>query len=323
MSNIKRFPAEPSESKKKPTRRCSGEAEPATCACLIATALAVAALFGAAPATAQLRIDQKPGADVRLATAAAPDVRVRGEVLRVGGNGNVIVVWPIAAARVGGNDTTLIVWPKAAARVGGNGNVIIVWPRTAARVGDNDTTVGIWPSAAARVGGNGNTIIVWPIAAAGVDGNDTTVIVWPSASARVGGNGNTIIVWPIAAARVGGSGNTIVVWPRAAATGVEGSGTTVIVWARAAATGVETDYAVAKLASIEVRAERDRKRGTLIGAGIATAFAALFCATDRAHGEMSSGEVAGTVASSAVAGGLLGYAFAPRGWRRLPLPARP
>ena len=36
--------------------------------------------------------------------------------------------------------------------------------------------------------------------------------------------------------------------------------------------------------------------------------------------EISSGELAGTVVSNAVAGALLGYVFAPRGWRALPLP---
>jgi len=153
---------------------------------LLAAAFAAAVLLGAAPAAAQFRIDLDSGADVRLATAAAPDVRVRGRVLRMAGNGNTVVIWP-----------------------------------------------------------------------------------------------------------------------------------------RSAAPGVETAYAVADLASIEVRAGRDRKRGALIGAGIATALSALFGGIDHARGKLSSGELAGTVASNAVAGGLLGYAFAPRGWRRLPLPAHP
>jgi hypothetical protein len=153
---------------------------------LVSAAFAAAALFGAVPAAAQFRIDLDPGADVRLATAAAPDVRVRGRVVRMDGNGSTVIVWP-----------------------------------------------------------------------------------------------------------------------------------------RGAAAGVETGYIVADLASLEVRAGRDRKRGALIGAGIATAFAALFGGIDRARGEISSGELAGTVVSNAVAGALLGYAFAPRGWHRLPLPGRP
>lgn len=152
---------------------------------LLAAAIAAAALFDAAPGAAQFRIDLEPGADVRLATAAAPDVRARARVVRMDGNGNTIIVWP-----------------------------------------------------------------------------------------------------------------------------------------RGAAPGVETGYAVADLASLEVRAGRDRKRGALIGAAIATAFAALFGGIDRARGEISSGELTGTVVSNAVAGALLGYAFAPRGWRELPLPGR-
>ena len=305
MSEIERSHADPSESKKKPTCRCSGAAGPVTRACLIVAAVAAAALFGAASAAAQLRIDLEPGTDVRLATAAAPDVRARGGVLRMEGGGTTVIVWARSAAPVDGNDSIVVVSPISEARVDGNGNVIIVWPRSAPRVDGNGTTVIVWPRSAPRVDGNGNIIVVWPRAAAPMDGNDSIVVVWPRSAARVGGNGSTIVIWPIAEARVGGNGNTIIVWPRAAAPGME-----------------EGD-AVADLVPIEVRAGRDRKRGTLLGAGIATAFAALFCGIDRAHGDMSPGEVAGTVASGAVGGALLGYAFAPRGWRRLPLSARP
>lgn len=107
---------------------------------------------------------------------------------------------------------------------------------------------------------------------------------------------------------------------RARVVRMDGGGTTVVVWPRGAAQGVETRYAVPELASIEVRAGRDRGRGAWIGAAIATAGSALFGGIDRARGNISSGELAGTVASNAVFGALLGYAFAPRGWRRLPLP---
>jgi hypothetical protein len=103
----------------------------------------------------------------------------------------------------------------------------------------------------------------------------------------------------------------------------DGGGTTVVVWPRGAAPGVEASYALPDLAALEVRGGRDRARGALIGAGIATALAALFGGIDHARGELSSGELTGTVASNAVAGALLGFAFAPRGWRRLPLPSRP
>ena len=104
---------------------------------------------------------------------------------------------------------------------------------------------------------------------------------------------------------------------------IDGNGSTVIVWPRGAAPGVEERYALSDLAMLEVRGGRDRARGVMIGAGIATASAALFGGIDRARGKISSGELTGTVVSNAVAGALLGYAFAPRGWRRLPLPGRP
>ena len=100
------------------------------------------------------------------------------------------------------------------------------------------------------------------------------------------------------------------------------NGTTVVIWARGTPPGTETGYAVRDLASLEVRAGRNRARGALIGAGIATAGAAVFGGFDNARGKISSGELAGTVVSNAVAGALLGALFAPRGWRRLPLPGR-
>jgi len=103
----------------------------------------------------------------------------------------------------------------------------------------------------------------------------------------------------------------------------DGNGTTVVIWPRGAPAGSETSYAMRDLASIEVRGGRDRMRGTLIGTTIATVGSALFGGIDRARGEISSGELTGTVASNAVIGGLLGYAFAPRGWIALPLPPAP
>jgi hypothetical protein len=103
----------------------------------------------------------------------------------------------------------------------------------------------------------------------------------------------------------------------------DGNGTTVVIWPRGAAAGTETGYAVRDLASLEVRGGRDRVRGALIGAGILTAITAVFGGIDKAQGRISSGDLAGTVASNAAGGALLGFALAPRGWRRLPLPGRP
>jgi len=103
----------------------------------------------------------------------------------------------------------------------------------------------------------------------------------------------------------------------------DGNGTTVIIWPRGAPAGTETRYAMHDLASLEVRAGKDRMRGMVIGAAIATALSAVFGGIDNAHGRISSEELTSTVASNAVFGGLLGFAFAPRGWRALPLPPAP
>jgi hypothetical protein len=101
----------------------------------------------------------------------------------------------------------------------------------------------------------------------------------------------------------------------------DGNGNVIVVWPRGAAPGVEERYALSDLAMLEVRGGRDRARGALIGAGIGVVIVGVFGGIDHARGEISSGELAGTVASNAVAGALLGALFAPRGWRRLPLPA--
>ncbi|HYH82009.1 MAG TPA: hypothetical protein VEX86_19540 [Longimicrobium sp.] len=102
----------------------------------------------------------------------------------------------------------------------------------------------------------------------------------------------------------------------------DGNGTTIVVWPRGAPDGTQASYAIADLASLEVRSGRNRERGALIGAGLATAITGVFGGIDHARGGISSGELAGTVASNALFGGLLGYLLAPRGWRPLPLPRR-
>lgn len=107
----------------------------------------------------------------------------------------------------------------------------------------------------------------------------------------------------------------VATWLRA-----DGNGNVIVVWPRGTVAGTEARYAVADLAALEIRAGRNRGRGALIGATIATAGAIVFGGIDRARGGISSDELAGTVVGNAVAGGLLGYLFAPRGWRKLPLP---
>lgn len=104
---------------------------------------------------------------------------------------------------------------------------------------------------------------------------------------------------------------------------VDGNGSTVIVWPRGTPAGTETRHAVADLASLEVRAGKDRLRGALVGATIGTLLATVFGGIDQARGNISSDELASTVVGNAAVGGVLGLVFAPRGWRRLPLPGRP
>jgi hypothetical protein len=104
--------------------------------------------------------------------------------------------------------------------------------------------------------------------------------------------------------------------------GADGNGTTVVVWPKGAPAGTETRYAVRELASLEVRTGKDRLRGTVIGATIGTLLATFFGGIDHARGNISSGELASTVAGNAFVGGVLGFVFAPRGWRPLPLPPR-
>lgn len=92
------------------------------------------------------------------AESPAPTARLRGvltrdrDCLRVGGNGNTIVVWPLAADARGtpGNGNVIVVWPRSATvqqRGGGGGTTIVVWPRavgagTPVRVGEPIELVG-------------------------------------------------------------------------------------------------------------------------------------------------------------------------------------
>lgn len=75
------------------------------------------------------------------------------------------------------------------------------------------------------------------------------------------------------------------------------------------------------LLSLEVRGGEDRRRGFLIGAGVGAGIAVVFGGIDAAGGEMTAGDVASIAIGNALIGGLVGYAFAPKGWQRLPLSA--
>jgi len=79
-------------------------------------------------------------------------------------------------------------------------------------------------------------------------------------------------------------------------------------------------FPLTHLRSLEVRGGKDRRRGMLIGGGIAFGITAVFGGIDRANGGISTGSLAGTLATNAAIGALLGWVFAPTGWEPIPLP---
>lgn len=79
--------------------------------------------------------------------------------------------------------------------------------------------------------------------------------------------------------------------------------------------------AVADLAALEVRGGEDKRRGFLVGAGIAAGITAVFGGIDVSKGNISRDDFIGTMIVNSLLGGLVGYAFAPKGWERIPLPA--
>lgn len=82
-------------------------------------------------------------------------------------------------------------------------------------------------------------------------------------------------------------------------------------------------YHVPELLSLEVRGGRDRRRGALIGAGVAAGIAVVFGGIDAARGELGVGEVGGIAVGNALVGALAGALLAPKGWQRLPVPGAP
>ena len=80
-------------------------------------------------------------------------------------------------------------------------------------------------------------------------------------------------------------------------------------------------FALADLDVLEVRGGEDKRRGAAFGALVATAITGVAGGIDAAKGGISGGDLVGTLIGNALIGGLIGYAFAPTGWQRLPLPA--
>ena len=84
--------------------------------------------------------------------------------------------------------------------------------------------------------------------------------------------------------------------------------------------GTVSRFAVSDLSALEVRGGEDKRRGFLIGAGVATGITGIFGGIDASKGRISNDDLIGTLIVNALIGGLVGYAFAPKGWERIPLP---
>ncbi len=80
--------------------------------------------------------------------------------------------------------------------------------------------------------------------------------------------------------------------------------------------------ALADVAALEVRGGEDKQRGFAIGAGIAAGITGVFGGIDASKGNITRDDFIGTMIVNSLIGGLVGYAFAPKGWERIPLPAR-
>lgn len=81
-------------------------------------------------------------------------------------------------------------------------------------------------------------------------------------------------------------------------------------------------YALREARRIEIRGGDDTRKGVLVGAGLAVIVTGVAGGIDVSKGNISAGEVVGAAALNALLGGVIGYALAPGGWERLPLPRR-
>ena len=84
-------------------------------------------------------------------------------------------------------------------------------------------------------------------------------------------------------------------------------------------TNTMATYSLGNVERLEARGRRQRRvgfaLGALVGAGLTTAVAA----PDWNRGGISRDQFAGLVATNALIGGWVGFAFAPREWTELPL----
>ena len=84
--------------------------------------------------------------------------------------------------------------------------------------------------------------------------------------------------------------------------------------------GVSSRVPISELSSLEVRGGEDKRRGFLIGAGAMAAVTSAIFVAGASGASLRAGDAFGTIIGNALAGGLVGYVFAPVGWERIPLP---
>ena len=83
---------------------------------------------------------------------------------------------------------------------------------------------------------------------------------------------------------------------------------------------VTRQVALGDLAALEVRGGEDKRRGFMIGAAVTGVITAAIGGIDAGLGNANVGDVVGATLGNILLGGLVGYAFAPTGWVRIPLP---
>ena len=84
-------------------------------------------------------------------------------------------------------------------------------------------------------------------------------------------------------------------------------------------TGTIATYRLVDVERLEVRGRRQRKLGFALGALAGAGIGAAVATSDWRRGGISRDQYAGVLAASAIGGGWIGFAFAPREWVALPL----
>lgn len=98
---------------------------------------------------------------------------------------------------------------------------------------------------------------------------------------------------------------------------------------RASGNAVTRRFLLHDLERLELRGGKDHRRGVTIGATVGGVVTLVFGGIDVSRNstalpedQISAAEVVAAAALNAAIGGIIGYALAPGGWERLPLPRR-